>query len=164
MYAGTTLAASNVVAAIMREAALPPASPETLEKLASINDEILRHEQVPIATEHILHGGMYARTIRLQAGIVMMGSLIKRATVLIVNGPTSVLVGDDQAELEGYNVIPGCAGRKQLFVTRGPVEMTMIFPTQAKTVEEAEDEVFAEADGLMSRKDGSSDTITITGE
>jgi hypothetical protein len=107
---------------------------------------------------------MYVRTIRLQPGTVMIGSLIKLATVLIVNGATSVLIGDDRVELEGYNVIPGCAGRKQLFLTRGEVEMTMIFPTKAKTVEEAEDEVFAEADLLMSRRDSSNDTITITGE
>jgi hypothetical protein len=120
-------------------------------------------EQVPVATEHILHGGMYARTIRLEAGVVMMGSLIKLATILIVNGATSLVAGDDRVDLDGYNVIPGCAGRKQLFVTRGPVEMTMIFPTQASTVAQAEDGVFAEADLLMSRNDGSRDTTTITG-
>lgn len=145
-------------------APLAPASEETLRGLALVNASILQYPQVPIATEHLLHGGMYIRTIRLQAGTVMMGSLIKRPTVLIVNGATAVLAGDEPIELDGYNVIPGCAGRKQLFVTRGAVEMTMIFATQAKTVEEAEDEVFAEADVLMSRKDGSRDTITITRE
>jgi hypothetical protein len=145
-------------------AALVQPSPETLDKLAVVQEWLLKQEQVPIATEHILHGGMYIRTIRLQPGTIMIGSLIKKATVLIVNGRTSVLVGDERAELEGYNVIPGCAGRKQLFVTRGDVEMTMIFPTQAKTVEEAENEVCAEADLLMSRQDNSRDTILITGE
>ena len=145
-------------------AALVPPSPEKLNKLALVQDGLLTFEQIPIATEHLVHGGMYVRTIRLQPGTVMIGSLIKLATVLIVNGATSVLIGDDRVELEGYNVIPGCAGRKQLFLTRGEVEMTMIFPTKAKTVEEAEDEVFAEADLLMSRRDSSNDTITITGE
>lgn len=146
------------------EKLLAPAAQETLDKLAIVNDELLKYEQVPIATEHILHGGMYARTIRLCPGTVMMGSLIKRATMLIVNGPTAALVGDAWVEMDGYNVIPGCAGRKQLFVTRGEVGMTMIFATRAKTVEEAEDEVFAEADLLISRRDGGKDTITITGE
>jgi hypothetical protein len=42
--------------------------------------------------------------------------------------------------------------------------MTMIFPTSAQTVEEAENEIFGEADQLLSRKDGSGDTITITGQ
>jgi hypothetical protein len=42
--------------------------------------------------------------------------------------------------------------------------MTMIYPTSLGTVEEVEDEVFAESDQLMSRRDGSSDTIVVTGE
>ncbi len=143
---------------------LAPTSPEMLATLQMVHEELMRYQQIPIATEHVLHGGMYARTIRLEPGVVMEGSLIKRATLLIVNGSTSLIAGDEAMELEGYNVLPGCAGRKQLFVTRGCVEMTMIFPTQAKTVEEAENEVFAEAELLMSRSDGSRDTVTITGE
>jgi hypothetical protein len=145
-------------------AALTPASQETLEKLALMQRALLSVEQIPIATEHILHGGMYARTIRLLPGVVMMGSLIKRPTLLIFNGYGSVLAGSERIDLAGYNVLPGCAGRKQLFVTGGPIELTMIFATNATTVEEAEDEVFAEADLLMSRKDSRGDTITITGE
>jgi hypothetical protein len=94
----------------------------------------------------------------------MIGSRIRLATVLIVHGDCSVLVGDQRVELTGYNVIPGCAGRKQLFLTHGPVEMTMIYPTTFATVKEAEDEVFAEADGLQSRRDGSGDIIVVTGE
>jgi len=145
-------------------AALRPASQETLDKLAIVQERLFSLDQIPVATDHILHGGMYARTIRLQAGLAMMGSLIKRATVLIVNGAVSVVAGDARMDVDGYNVFAGCAGRKQLFVTRGPVEMTMIFATDAKTVEEAENEVFAEADLLMSRNDSSGDTFTITGE
>lgn len=144
-------------------AALVPPTPAMLEQLAEVNRLILACPQVDLATEHIIHGGMYARTIRLQPDTKMMGSLIRRATVLIVHGDCSVLVGNDRVELTGYNIVPGCAGRKQLFWTHGPVEMTMIFPTSAKTVQEAEDEIFAEADQLMSRKDDSEDQITITG-
>jgi hypothetical protein len=145
-------------------AALVPPSQRMLDQLAALNEVILSYEQVPLATEHILHGGMYIRTIRLQPETKMMGSLIKLPTVLIVHGTTSVLIGDERVELEGYNVIPGCAGRKQFFWTHGEVEMTMIVPTKAKTVEEAEDEVFAESGQLVSRLDGSGDTIVVTGE
>jgi hypothetical protein len=143
---------------------LQPASQETLEKLAIVHQALRQVSDVRITTDHILHGGMYTRTIRLEAGVVMMGSLIKRPTILIVNGATLVMTGDQGEELEGYNVIPGSAGRKQLFLTRGPVKITMIFATEAKSLAEAEDEVFDEADELMSRKDGSGDTLTITGE
>lgn len=139
-----------------------PSTP-TLDHLFAIQDVLLHLEQTPIRTEHLIHAGMYARTIRMDAGTVMIGSLISKATVLIINGSCTVLAGDDRLELEGYNVLPGVSGRKQLFVTRGPVEMTMILPTQAKSIKNAEDEVFAESDMLMSRRDGSSDIATITG-
>ena len=144
--------------------AMVPASPAVLAQLDEINKLILSCPQIELSTEHLFHGGMYARTIRLQPGTKMMGSLIKLATVLIVHGDCSVLIGDQRVELTGYNVIPGCAGRKQFFWTHGPVEMTMIYPTSLGTVEEVEDEVFAESDQLMSRRDGSSDTIVVTGE
>ena len=144
--------------------AMAPASPAVLAQLDEINKIILSCPQIELATEHLFHGGMYARTIRLQSGTKMMGSLIKLATVLIVHGDCSVLIGDQRVELTGYNVIPGCAGRKQFFWTHGPVEMTMIYPTSLGTVEEVEDEVFAESDKLMSRRDGSGDTIVVTGE
>lgn len=142
---------------------LAPASRQTLDKIQIVHEALLQVADVEVTTEHVLHGGMYIRTLRREAGIVSVGSLIKLPTILIVNGSASVWAGDGWTELEGYNVIPGHAWRKQIFVTRGPVEMTMIFATQAKTVEEAENEVFAEADALISRKDGSRDTTIITG-
>ena len=144
--------------------ALTPPSPAMLDKLRQAEDLILRCPQVEIVTEHLLHGGMYARTIRRGPGVVATGSLILRATILIVSGDCTVLTGDRRVDLTGYNVLPGMAGRKQLSLTHGPVEMTMIFPTFATTVEEAENEIFAEADQLLSRKDGSKDQITITGQ
>jgi hypothetical protein len=145
-------------------AALVPPTPAMLEQLAEVNKLILACPQIELATEHLIHGGMYARTIRLQPDTKMMGSLIRLATILIVHGDCSVLIGDERIELTGYSIIPGCAGRKQLFWTHGPVEMTMIFPTSVKTIEDAEDLVFAEADQLMSRRNGSEDQVTITGQ
>jgi ATP-dependent protease HslVU (ClpYQ) peptidase subunit len=108
---------------------------------------------------------MYSRTIRRGPGVVAVGSVILRATILIVNGSCSLLDGEGQVrQLTGYNVLSGLAGRKSLSLTHSDVEMTMIFPTLAKTVEEAENEIFGEADELMSRKDGSRDVVVVTGE
>jgi len=145
-------------------AALVPPSPAMLSRLNQIHERTLAFPQAEIATEHLFHGGMYARTIRLEPETIMNGSLIRCATILIIHGSCAVAIGDQVVELSGYNVIPGCAGRKQSFVTRGPVEMTMLYATKITDVAEVEDEVFAEADQLISRKDGSRDTITITGQ
>ena len=145
-------------------AVLTPPSPAAIDRLAKAQARILEFPQVEIATEHLLHGGMYSRTIRLRPGVVLMGSLIRLATVLILHGDCTVTNGNERFDLTGYNVLPGCARRKQMFLTRGPVEMTMVFPTSAKTVAEAEEEVFAEADQLISRKEGSPNAIAVTGE
>lgn len=144
--------------------ALTPPSPDMLDRLNVANELIAACPQVEIVTEHLLHGGMYARTIRRGPGIVAVGSLILRATILIVNGPCTLVAGDRRLDLTGYNVLPGLPGRKSLSLTHGQVEMTMIFPTAATTVEEAENEIFAEADQLASRRDNSHDQVTITGQ
>jgi hypothetical protein len=153
----------SALVAPITEALVPPSS-AMLQAIDRVHEQILACSQCEIATEHLIHGGMYARTIRLVPGTKMVGSLIRRATILIVQGDCAVLIGDKRIDLSGYNIIPGCAGRKQFFVTQGPVEMTMIYPTSARTVEEAENEIFAEADQLVSRKDGSRDQVTITGQ
>ena len=165
MFESLVVTAANYGEAVDRcNIALTAPPSNTLEKLNQAHEIISSCPQVEILTEHLIHGGMYARTVRRGAGIVAVGSVILRATILIVNGPCSMLVDGRRIDLTGYNVIPGLAGRKSFSLTHGDVEMTMIYPTSARTVEEAENEIFAEADQLMSRKDGSNDQVTITGQ
>jgi hypothetical protein len=106
---------------------------------------------------------MYSRTVRLAPGTVITGVVMKRTTVLIVNGYASFATEEGELWLDGYNVLAGYAGRKTLLVTISDVEMTMIFPTQAKTVEEAEREFTDEYDSLMSHT-SETDVVTVTGE
>jgi hypothetical protein len=139
-------------------AVIPPPSPATLDALTRLQNSLLAmpasdFQQTPLTTEHLLHGGMYARTVRRDFDSVTIGSLINRATILIIHGPCSILIGDKRVDLDGYNVLAGLPNRKSMSVTRGLVEMTMICPTSATTVEEAENEIFAEADQLVSRRD-----------
>jgi selenocysteine-specific translation elongation factor len=132
---------------------LPAASPEILEKIALVEARIRpREHTLQVQMEHHLHAGMYARTCRLAANQVITSVLIKIPTLLIVNGDCVVLAGEKWHELKGYNVIPANSRRKQIYVTRGATEITMIFPTDAKTVQEAESEFTDEADSLLSRR------------
>jgi hypothetical protein len=149
--------------AIPTNVLLPP-SFEMVSKLDQTDAIIRECPQVEVITEHVIHGGMYARTIRRAPGIVAVGSLILKSTLLIISGDCTLIQGDgDARRFTGYNVFAGLAGRKSCSMTHGPVEMTMIFATQAETVEEAEEQLFGEVDRLMSRQDGSKDLITITG-
>lgn len=144
--------------------ALPASTSETLAKIYEAEDYILTLPQIEIHTEHILHGGMYARTIRLATGVVITGALFKVPTILVVNGLCSMFAGDHWAQLDGFQVMAASKGRKQIFVTKEPTEITMIFKTDAKTVEEAENEFTDEADRLMSRTQDGDDVIIVTGE
>jgi hypothetical protein len=138
-------------------------TPALMDKLSAAQALISSLPQVPVLTEHLLHGGMYARTIRRGAGVVAVGSVILRATILIVHGDCTLLDGSGHpVHLSGYSILPGLAGRKSLSLTHGPMEMTMIFPTSAQTVEEAEREIFGEAEKLASRREGNPNQVTIT--
>ena len=139
-------------------------SPEAVDKVRRLEANLKDLPQVDIRTEHLIHGGMYARTVRIPAGTVLTGALIKRATVLIVSGECAVFTGGGVLELHGYHVLPGSAGRKQAFMARTDTCLTMLFPSNATSVEQAEAEFTDEVHLLLSRQDEGKNLITITGE
>ena len=143
--------------------ALPPTAPAIVTKLQEIQRVEMDKEQVPIFTEHLIHAGMYSRTITMPPNVRLTGAFVKVPTMLIIVGCCEVLIGNELSCIEGYAVLPASAHRKQVFISHGPVILTMIFPTQAKTVEEAEREFTDEAEILLSRRQDLND-IRITGE
>lgn len=134
-----------------------------MRALHEYEDRILGQEPIELPTEHVIHAGMYVRTIAMPAGLVLTGAFIKRATLVIVTGSAAVLVGEEWLRLDGYNVLPASAGRKQVFVSYSSVIISMAFPTSARTVEEAEREFTDEADRLLSRRQDSN-RVVITEE
>jgi hypothetical protein len=144
--------------------ALPPTPPDVMAKIAAAQEKCALREQTPIQTDHVIHAGMYARTITMPPDVVLIGTLIKIPTTVITVGSASVLVGDEWMDVDGYRVIPALPGRKQVFLSRGPFIVTMIFPTSAATVEEAEKQFTDETAALLSRMQGDMNTVTITGE
>lgn len=143
---------------------LVPMDGATLDKVRRLESALSTQPQVAIRTAHTIHGGMYARTIRIPAGAVLTGALIKRATLLVVSGDVSIFTGGDTIELCGYHVVPASAGRKQVFYAHADTDLTMLFPSSAATVEEAEAEFTNEGHLLMSRQCADLDYVTITGE
>jgi len=123
----------------------------TVQKLCVAEQYIRQYPQLVFPTEHLFHAGLYSRTVRIPAGVVFTSVFIKIPTLLILNGTCDVLVGNAGVRFEDYNVIPAQAGRKTAYITRSPVELTMIFATKARTVEEAESEFTDEGDSLLSR-------------
>ena len=143
--------------------AIAPMTPEAIDKVRQLEARTAELEQVEIPTDHVLHGGMYARTIRIPAGVLLTGAHIKRATMLVISGHVTVFIGAGTIEITGYQVLPASAGRKQAFLAHADTFVTMLFPSEAASIEAAENEFTDEADRLLSRRQAC-ESITITGE
>lgn len=143
---------------------IPAMSNMAIGKVRKLESFALCMPQIDIDTSHVIHAGMYARTIMIPAGVMITGALIKIATMLIVQGDVIAYIGDDTIELHGHTVLPASANRKQAFIAQTDTYLTMIFLSDAKSVEEAEEQFTDEADMLISRKDTVGNQVIITGE
>lgn len=145
------------------QAVLPASTAKAIEAIQRIEELVLEDPQIDLTTYHVLHGGVYARTIMVPKGALITGALIKIPTTLTVCGKCSVLIGDAlEVMIDGYHVFAASAGRKQAYIAHEDTWITMSFKTNATTIEEAEAEFTDEAERLMSRQ-GMNDVV-ITGE
>lgn len=148
----------------LRALSLPPMNEADIGRIRALQAIEAHQPQVALDTDHVLHAGLYSRTIRLPDGVMLTGALIKIATLVIVDGDVIVWMGENSARLCGHNVLPASAGRKQAFYALTESFLTMIFPTSARSVEEAERQFTDEAAMLASRRAETPNTIVITGE
>lgn len=139
-------------------------SVEAIDKVRALEDITGEMAQADISTWHVLHGGMYSRTIEIKAGVILTGALVRVPTVLVISGDVSFFADDREVRVKGYAVIPASPNRKQAFIAHEDTWLTMSFTTQATTVEDAENEFTEEADRLMSRHGSATNHINITGE
>lgn len=151
----------------MNELAIRPGisamSVQEIDKVFALEKALLEMPQVELPTKQVLHAGMYARDMFVKAGVTVTGALMKCPTILIISGRMLVYIGNDTVEFEGYHIIPASAGRKQAGFAIEDTHVTMLFPTQAKTIEEAEKEFTDEVDKLMSRNGKSRNETIVTG-
>lgn len=145
-------------------ARLPAMSKDALNKVRHLEELSMERPQITLRTHHTIHSGMYTRSIHMPAGALITGALIKIPTTLVINGHVKIYTGGEPLELTGYNVLTASAGRKQVFVAVSDVSLTMMFATNAKSVEEAEREFTDELAPLVSHRSPELNTIIITGE
>jgi len=108
--------------------------------------------QVHITTEHVLHGGMYARTIRIPANTMLTGAMTSCDNLCIVSGDITVTTDDGARRLTGFHVLPAKAGAKRAGITHADTCWTTLIPTNVATVTEAEDQLTGESDMLQTRR------------
>lgn len=143
---------------------IPAMSEVAIDNVRQLEAYTSKVPQTEIPTTHVFHAGVYARTIKIPAGVILTGALIKIATLLIAEGDYIVYIGNESVARSGYHVFAASAGRKQAFIANTDTYLTMIFATDTKSVEEAEDQFTDEADRLSSRRVDAVNHIIITGE
>lgn len=131
-----------------------PATPPDVENLIRIATAAMRpHERsFQVEMEHVLHAGMYARTCRVPGLQRFTSVMFKIPTLIVVHGDCLVAVGDEWRRMRGYHVVKASAHRMLAYITIADTEITMLFPSNATTVEEAEAEFTDEAADLLSRR------------
>src|SRR4051794_1306213 len=131
-------------------ARIPAMSEVAIDNVRQLESFTTTMPQIDIETSHALHAGMYARTIMIPAGVLITGALIKIATLLIVQGDVIIYIDGEAKQLNGYNVFAASANRKQAFIAQTDTYLTMVFPSAAQTVEQAEEEFTDEHHLLLS--------------
>jgi hypothetical protein len=152
---------SNIVPV---RAALVPASQSSIEKVDRLTGALLKMPQLQFVTEHMIHAGMYTRTLLLPADTLCTAVFFKIPTVIIIVGRADIFSNDDVISVDGYTVVPGSAGRKIAVWARSRIGASMIFPTKARTVEEAQEEFTDEVELLVPLSEKDRHRIVITGE
>jgi hypothetical protein len=148
----------------MTALAIPSMHDDAIARIRRLEARAAERPQVKIATHHVLHAGLYARTILVPAGTMLTGALVDIPTTVIVSGDCTVALGDGRTErLTGYHVLAAEGRRKQAYIAHADTWITAVFASSAKSVAEAEDEFTAEAHKLMSRQPGHANTIVVTG-
>lgn len=131
---------------------LPPCTPKDMAETMRMREVVAKLPQYDFPTEQFFHGGMYVRTVQMPADSILCGAVIKVPTVVAVSGNCLVKVGEEAREITGYAVLRGAPGRSQIFIAREETFITMLFPSKASTLDEAEQEFTDEYDQLISRR------------
>jgi hypothetical protein len=143
---------------------LVPSNSASIAKVRQLTKVLQELPQTPFVTEHLLHAGMYTRTVRFPAGTVLTAVLIKVGTVFIICGSADIYSNDELIPVEGFTILPGSAGRKVAIVTHSEVAISMILTTTATTIEEAEKAFTDEYSLLVPLSETDKHRILITGE
>ena len=131
------------------EQSLIPSSEQTLELLGGmpsieavreLEAHLLDLPQVDMATTHVIHGGMCARTIMIPAGVVLTGALTNCDNVCVVCGDIAVTTDEGPKRLTGYHVLPANAGAKRAGVAHSDTWWTTIHCTALTEITDIENE------------------------
>lgn len=126
-------------------------TPETVRQLEQV---LLGMPQVDLATSHLVHGGVYARTILIPAGTLLTGAQTNADNICVMCGDITVTTDDGPLRLTGFHVLPARAGFKRAGMAHADTWWTTLWPTDLTDIGQIEDEMSGESDLLQTRRDG----------
>lgn len=124
------------------------------DQVAALEAFMLTQPQVDLSTEHVVHGGMCARTILIPAGTMLTGAMTNCDNICVVQGDITVSNDGSTQRLTGFNVLPAHAGHKRAGLAHVDTYWTMIWPTELTDIQAIEDEMTDESAKLQTRREG----------
>jgi hypothetical protein len=122
-----------------------------IDAVRALERELALFPQVDLSTTHLVHGGMYARTIFIPAGVALTGALTEMDNICVLYGDITVTTDEGPRRLTGFHVLPAKAGAKRAGVTHAETWWTTIIPTELTDISAIEEAMTTEADRLQSR-------------
>lgn len=122
------------------------------EAVAKAEAFALTLPQVDLQTQHLVHGGMCARTIFIPAGTFLTGALTEMDNVCVMFGDIEVTTDDGPVRLVGFHVLAAKAGAKRAGRTFADTWWTTVWPTKLTEIADIEDEMTREAAKLQTRR------------
>lgn len=143
---------------------IDPMSQSAMDLVEEMDVTLRSYEhQTAVLTDHVLHGGVYYRTLFVPAGVFLTGSTIRVHTTLMIHGKCVFYTDGPPLAIAGSAVVPAFAGRRQAVYAEEDTIITMSFATDATTVEQAEEEFTPDAHRLGSRAHPECNTYLVTG-
>jgi hypothetical protein len=123
------------------------------ESVRQLEDHLIGLPQVDLGTSHVVHGGMYARTVLIPAGTTMTGAMTNADNICVVCGDITVTTDDGPMRLVGFHVLPAKAGAKRVGVAHADTYWTALFVTDKADIQDIEAQLTDESERLLTRRD-----------
>lgn len=137
---------NNVVAGIK------PTSPAALARIGEfvkLVKETCPDESGKAEMHHVFHAGVYVRSLFVPKDMIVANDVIKVPTVLIVSGDCLITDTETTRRITGYEVLLGAPMRQCIVRTLQDTWFSMVYATDAKTVQEAEAEFASDPSSLL---------------
>lgn len=120
-------------------------------KVQRLEHEIGKLPQVDLRTEHVLSGGMYARTITIPAGTSLTGASHKTDHLNLVMGDITVITDEGVKRLTGLHVLATKAGMKRAGFAHADTRWTTVCKTDSTCLADIEADLVEEPERLQTR-------------